>query len=224
MEILCIGCSPKNSDGSCPSEKPNGACDCYIKGFNDGMKELEQPAQHREAAVIDSIIAEHGYPKEFQEFAAQLNARKAEQPAQEPVVFEIDWPEYNSHAMGCGLEDRGITSRYEAMQYGWDEALERMAECLPDELYTSPPAQQEPVSVTYKEVFDSMNVLYTGDIKQVQIAMAMENKKLYTSPQPSKPWVGLTLEDKQHIIDNNFGGSRADCMDEAEKILREKNA
>lgn len=39
-----------------------------------------------------------------------------------------------------------------------------------------------------------------------------------------KPWVGLTTEDKKRILDNDFGGNRADCMDAAEKILREKNA
>jgi hypothetical protein len=38
--------------------------------------------------------------------------------------------------MGCGLEDRNITDRYEAMQYGWDQALERVAERLPEKLYT----------------------------------------------------------------------------------------
>lgn len=43
-------------------------------------------------------------------------------------------------------------------------------------------------------------------------------------PPASKPWRGLTLEDKQRVLDGNFGGSRADCMDEAEKILRERNA
>ena len=45
MGSLCIGCNPRNIDGSCPGQKPNGACDCYVNGFNDGMKELEQPAQ-----------------------------------------------------------------------------------------------------------------------------------------------------------------------------------
>ncbi|MEG3494896.1 hypothetical protein V2U99_22480 [Klebsiella variicola] len=28
--------------------------------------------------------------------------------------------------MGCGLEDRGITDRYDACRYGWDEAMERI--------------------------------------------------------------------------------------------------
>ena len=39
--------------------------------------------------------------------------------------MEIDYPEYHHQGMGCGLEDRGVTDRYEAMQYGWDEAAER---------------------------------------------------------------------------------------------------
>lgn len=51
----------------------------------------------------------------------------------EPFMFE-EYP-YNSHAMGCGLEDRDITDRYEAMAYGWDRAMERAAEAIPDDLY-----------------------------------------------------------------------------------------
>lgn len=35
-------------------------------------------------------------------------------------------PEYHHQGMGCGLEDRNITDRYEAMQYGWDQAMERV--------------------------------------------------------------------------------------------------
>lgn len=48
-------------------------------------------------------------------------------------------------------------------------------------------------------------------------------KRVPLPPPQRKPWVGLTREEKQHIIDANFGGSRADCMDEAERILRRKN-
>ena len=32
--------------------------------------------------------------------------------------------------MGCGLEDIGITDRYDAMQHGWDKAMERVFEVL----------------------------------------------------------------------------------------------
>lgn len=38
---------------------------------------------------------------------------------------DIDTPEYHHQGMGCGLEDRGITDRYDAVQYGWDEAANR---------------------------------------------------------------------------------------------------
>ncbi len=51
----------------------------------------------------------------------------------EPFVFE-EYP-YHCEAMGCGLEDRNITDRYEAMAYGWERAMERAAEAIPDDLY-----------------------------------------------------------------------------------------
>lgn len=35
-------------------------------------------------------------------------------------------PEYHMQGMGCGLEDRGTTDRYEAMEHGWDCAMERV--------------------------------------------------------------------------------------------------
>ena len=35
-------------------------------------------------------------------------------------------PDYHTQGMGCGLEDRCITDRYDAMQYGWDEAIDRV--------------------------------------------------------------------------------------------------
>ena len=34
-------------------------------------------------------------------------------------------PEYHDQGMGCGLEDRNITDRYDAMAHGWDQAMER---------------------------------------------------------------------------------------------------
>ena len=46
-------------------------------------------------------------------------------------------PQYHAEGMGCGLEDRGITDRYEACHHGWDEAIERVyGEVIPraDEL------------------------------------------------------------------------------------------
>lgn len=60
----------------------------------------------------------------------------------EPVA--IVEPNYNDQAMGCGLEDRNITDRYEAMAYGWECAINRMFEQIPDTpLYTQPPADKD---------------------------------------------------------------------------------
>lgn len=55
---------------------------------------------------------------------------------QQPI--ELTWPEYHHEGMGCGLEDRGITDRYEACQYGFEQAVEQMACMLPDVLYAEP--------------------------------------------------------------------------------------
>lgn len=38
-------------------------------------------------------------------------------------VDELQNVPYNAHAEGCGLEDRGITDRYDAMEYGFDRGL-----------------------------------------------------------------------------------------------------
>jgi hypothetical protein len=45
--------------------------------------------------------------------------------------------------------------------------------------------QGEPSSVTYKEVADTMNCLWHGGMEANQYAEVLENKKLYTSPQPA---------------------------------------
>ncbi|GLX87869.1 hypothetical protein Pfra02_04380 [Pseudomonas fragi] len=54
-------------------------------------------------------------------------------PAQmqtEAQPVEFDCPEYREQGMGCGLEDRGITDRYEAMRHGFDEALDQFAQII----------------------------------------------------------------------------------------------
>ena len=46
------------------------------------------------------------------------------------VIF--DEPDYHPQGMGCGLEDRGITNRYEACEYGFVEAIEKYREFFPE--------------------------------------------------------------------------------------------
>lgn len=70
-------------------------------------------------------------------FATLIEAELLEKlKAQEPYV--IEYPDYHQHGMGCGLEDRNIIDRYKAMAYGWDCAIDAMAECIPDRLYEHP--------------------------------------------------------------------------------------
>jgi len=59
-------------------------------------------------------------------------------------IFDQDFnaihkdPEYHDQGMGCGLEDRNITDRYEAMAHGWDCALERIVDELPEYVQIDP--------------------------------------------------------------------------------------
>ncbi len=55
-------------------------------------------------------------------------------PLPEPI--DLIWPSPNSHALGCGVEDNGIHDRYEAAEYGWHQGAERVAECIPEKIYT----------------------------------------------------------------------------------------
>ena len=48
----------------------------------------------------------------------------------ELFIEAIENVEFNSHSEGCGLEDRNIQDRYEAMGYGWDRCLERVNETI----------------------------------------------------------------------------------------------
>lgn len=101
---------------------------CVVEALRDALQLWAQPNTAPVAKYIgtcpdgDLIQLYEDLPKGTDLYAAA-------QPESEP--HEIDWPEYHYEAMGCGLEDQGITDRYKAMQYGWDQAIERIAERLP---------------------------------------------------------------------------------------------
>ncbi len=70
-----------------------------------------------------------------------LRQLAAENVAMKQIIDSVtnldNEPQYHAEGMGCGLEDRGITDRYDACRYGWDEAMERIyGEVIPcaDEL------------------------------------------------------------------------------------------
>ncbi|WP_228276272.1 hypothetical protein [Klebsiella quasipneumoniae] len=77
----------------------------------------------------------------MQALKSQVEQLAAENVAMKQIVDSVtnldNEPQYHAEGMGCGLEDRGITDRYDACRYGWDEAMERVyGEVIPcaDEL------------------------------------------------------------------------------------------
>lgn len=83
-----------------------------------------------QSTPVDGNFYLYCSPEKFSAFRVAILADAAQ--GVKPFVFE-EYP-YNPEAMGCGLEDRCITDRYEAMAYGWERAMERAAEAIPDDL------------------------------------------------------------------------------------------
>lgn len=54
-----------------------------------------------------------------------------------PEPLEIDWPELHQQALGCGVEDRNLTNRYECAEYGFNEGVDCAASCVPNDIYDS---------------------------------------------------------------------------------------
>ena len=55
------------------------------------------------------------------------------------ALVDCDNPAGEYYAgLHCGVEDRDITDRYEAVDYGWDQAFEYIESCLP-----SPPITEK---------------------------------------------------------------------------------
>ena len=68
--------------------------------------------------------------QKFLKLAKEFNQLAAENVAMKQIIDSVtnldNEPQYHDEGMGCGLEDRGITDRYDACRYGWDEAMERI--------------------------------------------------------------------------------------------------
>lgn len=75
---------------------------------------------------------------EYPYFAAELRKKAAAERAATDEIKRLrealaealksleGEPEYHDQGMGCGLEDRGIRDRYDAMHHGWEKAMERV--------------------------------------------------------------------------------------------------
>ncbi|MCA6954803.1 hypothetical protein [Pectobacterium polaris] len=77
-----------------------------------------------------------------------ISALTAENLALKEIIDHVtdldNEPQYHESGMGCGLEDKNITDRYEAMQHGWDAAMERVySEVIPCAEELSFPATEQ---------------------------------------------------------------------------------
>ncbi|HFE3472675.1 hypothetical protein N8Z01_19520 [Enterobacter hormaechei subsp. hoffmannii] len=97
------------------------------------VKRYEWMACDEHACHCDVVESAEGDMVDYEDYAA-LEARCAELAAENARLKKIvdfvtdldNEPQYHDEGMGCGLEDRGITDRYEAMRHGWGEAMERV--------------------------------------------------------------------------------------------------
>lgn len=84
---------------------------------------------HPNDGTIHAWHLPHG---DFELTVGQLRkAREAMTAGMETSIpVNIASPTYDSFAMGCGLEDLDITDRYEAMQYGFNQAVTKFEEAI----------------------------------------------------------------------------------------------
>ena len=113
----------------------------------------------------------------------------------------------------------------------WDAFDEQAITAIREALAEQPAQQQEPVAWRYKPKGDGGWGWSFIDLKPVDVVnYTME--PLYTSPQPSKPWVGLTEKEKRDVRNSVSYSPLAMTMGEwteavqnaTEAKLREKNS
>ncbi len=144
--------------------------------------------QQREAILsaikeIDAIAAHNaGYfpvdapgQPEIHELCGKVEGALAALSHAEGEAVEIEAPEFHAEGMGCGLEDRGITDRYEAMEYGFNEAVEQYEAIIDGygQLYTHPaPQVAVPEAKNLDALTDREDKLMAAGWNECRAAMA----------------------------------------------------
>jgi hypothetical protein len=138
-------------------------------------------------AMFDLCIKEEA--EKLVQVLEERDALLLENAAMQKIINSVtdldNEPKYHSEGMGSGLEDRGITDKYEAMQYGWDEAMDRIygdvipnAEELESEFPTTDAAlaaiQAQAIEDAVKKVLFVDTVASTVVISQLLRAYAAE--------------------------------------------------
>ena len=81
----------------------------------------------------------------------------------EEILKEIEEMKYPIEGIGCGLEDVGITDRYEAAEYGWNEAVEMVSDIVKNHLSDLDNDGWIPVEERLPEETGRYNVTFRSD-------------------------------------------------------------
>ena len=144
---------------------------------------------------------------------------------------KMDWPEKYPHWQEIPLV-MARPAQQEPVAYIRKDQLQKAAqspmlcEVTPEPrqdrigIYTSPqPAQQEPVAWMCSDE----SLANKGYSRFSRTCEGAWNIPVYTSPQPSKPWVGLTDEEELKLAQDSVGKSRHWLVAQVEAKLKEKN-
>lgn len=112
------------------------------------LRRLHAYCQELESQVIRDCMTHVQKPAEIEHVAGdvlknEMGSNMSTQPVAQqgaayaalPEPLEIDWPELHSQALGCGVEDRGLHSRYECAEYGWQDGVDKCAERVPEQIF-----------------------------------------------------------------------------------------
>lgn len=103
-----------------------------------------------------------GYSNDFKKFVygSLVTTPDGTYILEEGDSVEFNIPDYHAIGMGCGLEDRNITDRYEAMHHGFELAVEKSFESFPQFLSVIP----ETVGMWSGMIDKNGKEIYEGDV------------------------------------------------------------
>ena len=147
----------------------------------------------------------------------------------EKILEEIENINYYPEGMGCGIEDCGITDRYEACEYGWNKAIEAVVESIQnmnDATATNDgwipvedglPEEGEEVEVTIEEMADS-----AGGMRYYTKTAWVQEERWVIKRNPCNPrviaWQRLPEPYKPENRNNN---TTKEYQQEVEHLLEE---
>ncbi|MBK0003395.1 hypothetical protein [Erwinia sp. S38] len=116
------------------AEKRNHFADCGRREREMGIKRYVHAESWGTSILTEEpqgdVVKFEDHAAEVAQLNEQVRALAAENANMRSLIDSVtnrdNEPQFHKEGMGCGLEDRGITDRYEAMWHGWECAMERI--------------------------------------------------------------------------------------------------